>query len=195
MKEQELIKLLEKSGGVMSTKELRMVGWNYYQLNKMMQKGVIERVKRGVYRLSNGEVDEYTEMLKIVPQGVVCLFSAALLHELTTFLPQEHQISIPKKQKVVLPDYPPIKLYYWHSHQYKMGIKKMDISKNAIPIYDREKTVCDFVKFRNKVGIDSMKEVLKNYLDSKNRNISKLVEYAKELKIYSVMDKYLEVLV
>ncbi len=192
---QKLIPIMEKSGGVMTTQELIATGWSKYHIKKMVEKGLIERIKRGLYRTSEVYTEEYFEILKVVPRGVICLFSSAMLHELTTFIPREYQISIPKNKRILLPRYPPIKLYYWHHHQYSLGIEKVRKNGRWIDVYDKEKTVCDFVKFRNKVGIDSMKEVLKTYLSMRRRNISKLIQYSKKLKIYSIIDKYLEVLI
>ncbi len=62
-----------------------------------------------------------------------------------------------------------------------------------VQIYDLEKSVCDAIKFRNKVGIDVMSEVLRNYLQRADRNISKLEKYARELRLYSTLEKYMEV--
>lgn len=194
-KYQIVVQKMEKAGGVMNTQELLALGWSNYHISQMVKKGVIERVKRGLYRLVEGDVDYYYEAMKIVPQGVFCLFSAAIVHQLTTFPPQEHQVSIPRQEKMKLPNYPPIKLHYWHENQYLLGIEKRSPYTHTIRIYDKEKTVCDFVKFRNKVGIDSMKEVLKEYLKLRERNFTKLLDYAKKLRVYSVIDKYLEVLV
>ncbi|MGB0932520.1 MAG: type IV toxin-antitoxin system AbiEi family antitoxin domain-containing protein, partial [Chitinophagales bacterium] len=192
---QTLIPKMEEVGGVMTTKELHALGWSNYHISQMVKKKIIERIKRGLYRLVDGYVDQYFETMKIVPEGVICLFSAALIHDLSTFLPQVHQVSISKERKVSLPNYPPIKLHYWNKSQYSLGIEEVTPYVHPISIYSKEKTVCDFVKFRNKVGMDSMKEVLRGYLRLKDRDLSKLLDYAKELHVYSIIDNYLDVLV
>lgn len=58
-----------------------------------------------------------------------------------------------------------------------------------------EKTVCDFIKFRNKVGLDVTKEVLKNYLAFRERNLNDLMVYAKQMGISTIVRQYLEILV
>lgn len=123
------------------------------------------------------------EVAQIVKKGgVFCLFSAAAHHDLTTFVSSEYHLAVPKKYKVVLPEYPPIKLYYWEEAAYQTGITKVVIEGEMVAMYDAEKTVCDIIKYQKKVGMDTLKEVLNTYLRRKDRNIHKLSEYASILK-------------
>lgn len=187
--------LFAKSGGVLTTQELNEAGVSYYFIKKLLQAGRIERIKQGVYRWAEGTEDEWLEVAKIVPQGIFCLFSAALLHQLSTFVPAAYHLAIPWKDKVTLPDYPPVQLYFWKDNQYERGTTTHERAGFALQVYDLEKTVCDFIKFRNKVGMDSTKEVVRSYLNRKDRNLNKLMDYSRKLKISSVVEQYLEVLV
>jgi hypothetical protein len=63
------------------------------------------------------------------------------------------------------------------------------------PIYDVEKTVVDILYYRNKVGIEETKEVLKNYLRNEERNLVKLRRYADALGCKKILGTYLEVLI
>lgn len=113
----------------------------------------------------------------------------------STWDPPEVHVAIPKGRKVVLPDYPPIRLYYFSGIFYETGIiHETTESGVLIQIYDKEKTVCDIVRYRNQIGIDIMKEALSEYLKRKDKNLNKLNSYAKSLKICSVLRQYLEVL-
>lgn len=67
-------------------------------------------------------------------------------------------------------------------------------SGETIQIYDKEKTICDIIRYRNQIGIDIMKEALEEYLKRDDRSLNILHSYAKELRIRSILDKYLEVL-
>lgn len=79
--------------------------------------------------------------------------------------------------------------------QFKVGIDDVCIEGATVKIYNREKTICDIVRYREKMGIDLMKEGLRNYLKSPYKNITKLVSYADQLRIRTVLQKYLEVLI
>ena len=62
-----------------------------------------------------------------------------------------------------------------------------------IRIYDIERCVCDAIKFRNKIGIDVCSEIIDNYLTRPERNISKLLDYARQLRVGTILENYLQV--
>ena len=191
----DIKKLFEQGAGVLTSQELEEGGVSYYHIRKLIDNKKVERIKQGLYRWLDEESDELVEAQKIVPQGVFCLFSAALLHELSTSVPSEYHMAIPRKDKVTLPDYPPIKIYYWDDTQYNLGHVKITKQNAGLNVYGLEKTVCDFIKFRNKVGLDVTKEVLKNYLAHRERNLNDLMVYAKQMGISTIVRQYLEILV
>ena len=78
-----------------------------------------------------------------------------------------------KHRKVVVLEYPPITLCYWEQKCYEMGVVEADVAGHKLRIYDIERSVCDVVRFRNKVGMDVMTEVLRAYL--------RKIKYKKEL--------------
>lgn len=62
-----------------------------------------------------------------------------------------------------------------------------------VPVFDLERSVCDAIKYRYKVGIDVMAEILQTYLKRPDKNISKLMDYAAKLRIRNTLKQYLEV--
>lgn len=185
----------EQNHGVLTAKELSSLGVTYHSINQLLEEEVIERVKRGVYILNDANEEELGLVFKMVPKGIMCLTSAAYIHDYTTSIPLRHHVAIHSKDIYHLPENPPIKLYYWKKSQYELGVEEMIYNGVEIKVYDREKTVCDFLKFRNKMETSGLKEILKSYLRDRKRNIVKLKQYSKELKISTVLDHYLEVLI
>jgi hypothetical protein len=184
------IEIFENQKGYLQAKQLS--GRNqYYQLKKMVESGEVLMIKRGLYKHTKiGIENDWTEVSKIVPAGILCLFSAWQFYELTTHISAEYHIAIPGKSRIKLPSFPPIKLYYWITDYYNMG-KSIE---NGIVIYNLERSVCDAVKFRNKVGKDITSEVLRNYLNRNDRNIDLLIKYSKELRVETILKSYLEVM-
>ena len=45
----------------------------------------------------------------------------------------------------------------------------------------------------NKVGMDVCSEIINNYLERPERNISRLMDYARTLRVCTTLEKYLEV--
>ena len=70
----------------------------------------------------------------------------------------------------------------------------MTIDGFSVNVYDVERCVCDAVKFRNKVGMDVCSEIINNYLERPERNISRLMDYARILRVSATLEKYLEVI-
>jgi predicted transcriptional regulator of viral defense system len=184
----------DENEGVATMGTLIKSGINHYQINALLDSGAIIKLKHGVYKWQTDEVNEWEDLTYLVPRGVLCLFTAAFYYELTTFVSSTYHIAIPKKAKIVLPDYPPIQLYYWDTAAFNLGIVETVIQETTIKMYDLEKTVCDIIRFRNKVGIDIAKEVLKNYLKRPDRNLAKLNEYARQLNISTVLSNFLTIL-
>ena len=134
-------------------------------LNKMLNDHSVSKVKRGLYRLNDFEQNSsFVEISNIVPTGVFCMFSAWFYYNLTTTIPYENHIAVIQNKKVRLPDYPPIKLYYLSDRFYQLGITEIIVDNQPVKIYDLEKSVCDAVRFRNKVGMDIAIEVVRKNL-------------------------------
>ena len=74
-----------------------------------------------------------------------------------------------------------------------IGIKRERIGGIEVSIYDMEKSVCDALRNRNKIGIDVSSEILRNYLSRKERNITQLTSYAKSMRIAGILNNYLEI--
>jgi len=70
---------------------------------------------------------------------------------------------------------------------------QMEIDGFSIRVYDVERCVCDAVKFRNKVGMDVCSDIISNYLQRSNRNLGKLVDYARMLRVGTILEHYLQV--
>ena len=194
MEKLKAISMLEKLGGWATTGELKEAGLNHYHINRLLESGLLHRVGRGLYKWTDAPKDEKIGLARKIPQGVFCLFTACLHHDLSTFVPTELHLAVPQKSKYVLPGYPPVKLYYWDEKSWNTGIMEIKPGDIEIRMYDMEKTVCDILRLRNKVGLDLTKEVVKSYLAKKERDLVKLMSYARLLRIEKVVRNYLEIM-
>jgi len=194
MKHSSIAELFDAHRGIVRTQQLRDSGISHYQLNPFIQQGQIVKIKRGLYKWHDADNSELPEVAAAVPDGVFCLLTAGTQYELTTFVSSAYHIAIPRKAKVILPDYPPVKLYYWNETAYLLGRTLTPVNGTLLPIYDPEKTVCDFLRQRHKLGLDLAKEVLTSYLRRPDRQIARLVEYANQLGLSQYVDTTLNVL-
>ena len=187
----DIIETLQKQGGFMTTSEVKSRG-DYEHLRRATVDGTLMRIRQGVYVETSALANNMIDVQRIVPNGVLCLYSAFAHYELSTHVPAATCIAIDAKRKVRLPEYPPIDLYYWKKENLDFGVVEKEISGYMVLITDMERSVCDAVKYRNKIGLDVCGEVIDNYLKNENRNITLLHEYAGRLRVKNTLTKYLE---
>ena len=63
-----------------------------------------------------------------------------------------------------------------------------------IPLYNRERTICDLIRSRNRFEIQDFQTALKTYIMGKNKNLNRLMEYAKLFHVDKKIREYMEVL-
>ena len=184
--------------GYSSTGDISSAGIDRSYLKDLVNEGNIERIKRGLYRWKDAKFDVEEELInvsKIIPQGIICLESALSYYELTTYTPGEYTVAVHRKYNIKLPDYPPIKLYYFSDKYYIDGVEKIDINGHIIKMYNIEKTICDCLRYEDKISKDIIVESIKEYVRRRDKNISKLMNYAAKAKVKDAVQKYTEVLV
>jgi len=192
---EKIINIIQNEGGIVRLKKITEQNINKYHLQKLVMQNIVEKVQHGIYKLSEHTINDFVKLKKIVPKGIICLYSAWSYYELTTYFPHEFHVAIEKKSKVKIPQYPPIKLYYWENPILQIGVNKVEIDKTMIEIFDIEKSVSDAVKFRNKIGKDILIEILTNYLKRSDKNIDKLIKTSKLLKVERILKNYLDILI
>ena len=183
---------------IFSIQELKDKGLSYYKINQLVKQGILIKLNKNYYENTNfdGEESDFYYAYAYVPNGVICLLSAAVHYNLSTHRPDAIDIAIPRKARVsTLPEWPELKIYYFTDERFSVGAEIIEVGNNKFRIYDIEKTVADIVFYREKMGVEETKEVLSNYLHRKDRNLNKLIRYAEMLKCEDTINKYLEVLI
>lgn len=181
-----------------TTQELKGNGLSYYQINKMVQEGKLESISKNFYENQEykGEPNELYAVSAYSPKGVICLRSAAVYYGILNERPSQIDVALPRRSRIpVSPDWPPMKFYLFSGERYGCEIHSIQKGENSFQIYGIEKTVCDIVFYRNKLGFESAVEVVRNYLSRKDRNINALMEYAEKLRVATAMKQFVEVMV
>lgn len=192
-----IIQYLKSRGGYATMKELKASKFQPRNIKTLLDKNVIEKVKPGLYRISNtkyfGRTNlSFTDVCNAVPSCVICLGSAISFYNLSTFNPSEVHIAVPNSEKPVNLFYPPVKYYFFRKLQYETGRSIIKTKHGDIRIYDVEKTVCDIFRFRNIFGEDIALEVLRNYTKRKDLNYFKLLKYSKICRVSTLIESYLK---
>lgn len=183
------------NGGIITNKNAERYGISRSILSNLNKKGLIQRIAQGQYTV----VDELPdELLSIGMKSSNIIFShetALWLHGISDRTPFVHSVTAPSGKipsKTILDD---CKVYYVKPELFELG--KTTVSTqygNTVSAYDMERTICDCVRSRNKMGTETFLYALKQYAGRKDKNLNTLYSYAEKFRVATVLRKYLEVL-
>ena len=190
----EAIRVL-RAAGVARTRDLEQRGVSRTQLGRLCERGLVERVGRGLYTLPGAVLTErhsLAEACRRVPGGVVCLLSALRFHDLTTQNPAEVWMAI--GQKAWRPRAGNLALHLVHlsGAAFRDGIETHDVGGVTVRVFSAAKTVADCFKFRNKIGIDVAVEALRDFSRRHRGGANELSRFARICRVSRVMQPYLD---
>lgn len=187
--------LLRSQSGAFRTVEAMKAGIHPRTLYAMRDQGAVEQLGRGMYRFADmpamGNPDLATVALK-VPKGVICLISALSWHEMTSEIPHEIYLALPRGSEPPRLAYPPLRIFWFQGGAFEEGVEDHDVDGIRVRIYSAEKTMADCFKFRNKIGPDVALEALKLYRQRKRLKVDELLHFARICRVEKVMRPYLE---
>ena len=191
------IAVFKQHGGLLRTAQALRAGIHPGTIYAMRDSGALEMVSRGVYRLADspplGNPDLVTVATR-VPGGVICLISALAFHELTTQIPHEVHVALPRGAEEPRVDHPPIKTYRFTGEAFTEGVEVHELDGIGVHIYSPEKTLADSFKFRNKIGLDTAVEAVRFYRERRRVKVDDLMRYASICRVEKVIRPYLEAL-
>jgi predicted transcriptional regulator of viral defense system len=195
MTKEYLQQLFKDNEGCLHSEKLKGSSIRYH-LNQMIASGEVIKVRHGLYVHTQFHVfDERLLVAEMIPGGVFCLFSAWQLHELTTAISHQYHLAVSRRTKISSLTNLPLVFYYQSEHIHSIGISQILIENKPVRCYNKEKSVCDSVKYRNKTGEDIMEEVLKNYMSGTDKNLDKLLKYANMLRVEKIIMPYIKSLI
>jgi len=184
---------MNKTGGVITSKQLKDSNIPTIYLTRMVEKGELIRADRGIYIGSDGDYDEYYFFHNRYKVAVFSYVSALYLHQFTDIIPMEMEVTVYK-------GYNPhrisgnVRVHYVVKDVYGLGITECQtMFGNTVKAYDLERTVCDIIKNRSEIETELFSKTVNKYVRYKNKDFNKLYEYSKEMKIYEKVKEILEV--
>jgi predicted transcriptional regulator of viral defense system len=197
MSDTPLKKLLKLAGktGILRARDAEQNGIARTYLKMAVARGLLTRVGRGLYTLAEAEATEQrslVEVVKRVPDGVVCLLSALQFHGLTTQSPSEVWLAIGEKARKPKAEYPPLRIVRFSGKAQTEGVAEQEIEGVTVRVTNPAKTVADCFKYRNKIGLDVALEALRDCRRKRKATADELWRYAKVCRVTNVMRPYLE---
>jgi predicted transcriptional regulator of viral defense system len=166
---------------------------DYRKVLKAARDGEMIKLRNGLYARPEAIADNVIDIEAIVPDGILCLYSAWAHYGLSTQVPDAFYVAVERSRKLSLPSFPNIKLVFQSRQLLDIGRTYTEERGFRFAITDLERSVCDAIKYRNKIGIDVMTEIINNYLRCPSRNLSRLADYAKHLRVYTTLLPILQV--
>jgi len=181
--------------GLLRASDLDAIDAPRIVLTRLTAAGLLERVGRGLYRLPDSQGSEHESLVTVatkMPQAVFCLLTALQFHELTTQLPRQIWIAMPRGSHPPRFDYPPIKMVQFTGEAYTAGVEEIERDGIKLRVYGVAKTVADCFKHRNKIGLDVALEALKDARARNKASVNDIWRNAQVCRVANVMRPYLE---
>ncbi len=191
----ELTVIAKEHGGIIETKIAAQHGISKAMLYKLCKEDKIHRIVKGQYILPDDMQDELLSISKRSEKIIFSHETALYLHGISDRTPFEHSITAPSGCIPSAAIKSECKIYYIKSELFDLGKTKLNTpSGNSVPAYDLERTICDMIRSRNKLGTETFLAALKLYASNPKKDLNKLNFYAKKLRVANVLHQYLEVL-
>src|SRR5665647_3272532 len=190
-------KVILQSDGVVKTASFISAGLKNYEVASLCNEGYIERIRHGYYQLfgKNG-LTEAKLLVTLLPHGIVCVESALFHYGYSDFAPRQWAVALPRtmsraaKQMQAVP----LKAYFIKKEFYTIGKTTDNFDGIMLPIYDRERTICDCFKYRTKLDSELFNKAINAYVADDKKNLANLSKYAKEMKLYKKVTELMEVM-
>lgn len=198
MKKLDIAKsIIKKNGGIVKTSILNEAGIQNSEIKKMCENGELERVKHGYYQISDKmEISEEKMIATFLKEGIVCMESALFYYGYSDKTPLVWTIAVPRnisRSKTKIDNFA-YKLYFVQDDKLEIGKTEGFFNGIELPVYDRERTICDCFKYKSKMDNEMFNKAINFYVADEKKNLGNLSKYAKEMKVYKKVAELMEVM-
>ena len=180
----------------MTTAQLNKEKLYYRDIQRMLDEGLIEKVKRGYYHwIEDYGTSEVALINSLFPDAVFCMETALFYYKYSDRNPAEWNITVDKntsRQRTNI-DYPFVKAYRVEPALLSLGETDGIIEFTKVRIYDRDRTVCDVLRNMSKIDKEIFNKAIQNYVKDPQKNIPNLMEYAKALRVQKKVNDFIGV--
>lgn len=191
----EILQQMKKNNNVITTSQVLQLGYSKALLTKYVKAGLLERSRHGVYSLPDAVNDDMYALMLRSSKIIFSHDTALFLNGLSERTPFRHTVTIPSDSALPASIKGECNCFYIKPELHRLGmIEKKTTFGNNVRCYNMERTICDFLRSRNRCDEETLISAVKNYAVSKDKNLSVLSEYAKRLRVEKSLKHYLEVL-
>lgn len=182
-------RVFERFGGMMRTKDLLAENILYRPLQKLIRQGYVEKVRYGYYRWADDDFSEASVVVRLFPDAIFCMDTALYYYGYSDRVPSfwnlaESRDSGKSRFRIA---YPFVKPYYFKQEILELGLTTMEIDGRSIRIYDKDRVICDCVRYRNKMDKEIFNKAIRGYIEDPGKNIPRLLEYSEKLRVKNIV--------
>ena len=178
--------IFDRYGGMMRTSQLADEKVYYQQREQLLTSGVIEKVRRGYYQWVNpDDFSEVGTVSRLFPDAILCMDTALWYYGYSDRTPGQWHLAVSKdsgKSRFRI-DYPFVKPYFLEPAVLELGLTKGNMDGHDVRIYDKDRVICDCLRYRNKMDKEIFNKAIQNYINDPEKSIPKLLEYAEPLRV------------
>lgn len=182
-------KIFCRFGGMMRTGELEAEKIYYRDIQRLIQEGCVEKVRYGYYQwIDQEDFSEVGTVIRLFPDAVLCMDTALWYYGYSDRTPGRWHLAVSKdscKSRFNI-DYPFVKPYYLAPTVVELGAVAGDIDGHTVRIYDKERVICDCLRYRNKMDKEIFNKAIQNYIADPGKYLPKLMEYAEALRVKKI---------
>jgi predicted transcriptional regulator of viral defense system len=191
----EILQELKKNNNVIRTSQVLQLGYSKALLTKYVKAGLLERSGHGVYILPDAVNDDMYALMLRSSKIIFSHDTALFLNGQSERTPFRHSVTIPSDSVLPASIKDKCTCFYIKPELHGLGmIEKKTTFGNTVRCYNMERTICDFLRSRNRCDEETVISAMKNYAVSKGKNLNLLANYAKYLRVEKVLKRYMEVL-
>ena len=178
--------IFDRYDGMMRTKELQKEKILYRTLQKLMEQGVVEKVRYGYYQWVNpDDCSEVGTVIRLFPDAIFCMETALRYYGYSDRTPLEWHLAVSKdssKSRFKI-DYPFVKPHYVIPACLELGLAYGNMDGYKVRVYDKERVICDCLRARNKMDKEIFNKAIQSYIADPEKKIPRLLEYAEILRV------------
>ncbi len=164
----------------------------FYEYVKTHQ---LYRAAPGIYLSEDAWVDSMYLLHLRFKQAVFSHETALFLHDLTDREPFAYTLTVKTGYNPTGIKKEGVQVFTIKQDLLEIGVTNAETPfGHTVPVYDMERTICDLLRSRSQIEIQTLQTALKQYAARKDKNLRTLMQYAKQFHVEKILRQYMEVL-
>ena len=188
--------IMSANNGMLSVRMIEPLNISRQYLSIMENNNDIEKISRGIYLSPSTFEDSYFSFQQKYKKAIFSHMNALYFYGMTEEFPYQYTVTVPQSYHVDTVN-EKCNVFYVSDDIYEMGVVEVETpSGNKVRAYDKERCICDIIRSKGRMDSEQVKKTMKQYIQSKDKNVAKLSDYAKRMgiieKVMEMVNVYYE---